>query len=136
MDTQKQLRAGYICTCVLQGDPHKYQTFLQTRPKRFEAAAVSMLIDVLRTGQKQGFEEGFELHIAHLGNADILPLIKAAKADGECCRMCNSHCLCCLGGAANSAQGACCFCRCMQKVPRLLVLSWPGTGHNFGIVDR
>ena len=105
MDTWKQLATDF--TCGLQGDPHKYQTFLQTRPKRFEAAAVSMLIDVLRAGQKEGFEEGFELHIAHLGNADMLPLIKAAKADGEGCRMRSSCSCCCLGGQ----QGKCNRCR-------------------------
>ena len=63
-----------------------------------------MLIDVLRAGQKQGFEEGFELHIAHLGNADMLPLIKAAKADGEGCRMRNSCSFCCLGGQQENCK--------------------------------
>ena len=117
-------------SCGLQGDPHKYQTFLQTRPKRFEAAAVSMLIDVLRAGQKQRIEEGFELHIAHLGNADMLPLIKAAKADGEGCCMRNSYGFCCMGGQQTvlmvPAAACCCkhntqflLCRVSQDLPYL-----------------
>ena len=95
-----------------------------------------MLIDVLRTGQKQGFEEGFELHIAHLGNADMLPLIKAAKADGECCCMATTTAFVAWAGQQSVQRARAAACCCMQKAPRLLALSRPRSGHTFGVQDR
>ena len=66
----------------LQGDPRKYQTYLATRPKSFEANAVALLIDVLRNSKDQVMKPGFWLHIVHLANADLLQDIKQAQDEG------------------------------------------------------
>lgn len=71
----------YVST--VQGDPQKYQTFLETRPKSFEAKAVRMLIDVLRKSQDQPMKPGFVLLIVHLANADLLKEIQQAQAEGR-----------------------------------------------------
>lgn len=72
--------------CSPQGDPRKYQTFLMLRPKRFEAAAIGMLIRRLRAvavaDPEMAQTEGFGVHIAHLANAEALAIIAAAKAAG------------------------------------------------------
>ncbi|KAA6420022.1 MAG: allantoinase [Trebouxia sp. A1-2] len=65
-----------------QGDPRKYQTYLATRPKSFEANAVALLIDVLRKSKDQAMKPGFWLHIVHLANADLLQDIKQAQDEG------------------------------------------------------
>ena len=71
---------------LLQGDPRKYQTFLAMRPKRFEAAAIAMLIRRLHAAALADSEsrdrQGFGVHIAHLANAEALPAVAAAKAAG------------------------------------------------------
>ena len=67
---------------LLQGDPRKYQTYLATRPKSFEANAVALLIDVLRQSKHQPMKPGFWLHIVHLANADLLADIKQAQDEG------------------------------------------------------
>jgi len=66
----------------IQGDPRKYQTYLATRPKSFEANAVALLIDVLRKSKGQFMKPGFWLHIVHLANADLLQDIKQAQDEG------------------------------------------------------
>ncbi len=66
----------------IQGDPRKYQTYLATRPKSFEANAVALLIDVLRKSKDQFMKPGFWLHIVHLANADLLQDIKQAQDEG------------------------------------------------------
>lgn len=75
------------CHFLLQGDPRKYQTFLDLRPKSFEAAAIRMLIRRLAAAVAAdpglAAQPGFGVHIAHLANADVLPDIAAAKAAGE-----------------------------------------------------
>ena len=67
----------------LQGDPRKYQTYLATRPKSYEANAVALLIDVLRKSKDQVMKPGFWLHIVHLANADLLQDIKQAQDEGQ-----------------------------------------------------
>ncbi len=72
----------------MQGDHNKYQTFLELRPKRFEADAIRMLIAQLRAcvaalkAAKKAPKPGFGMHIAHLANGEMLGEIAAAKADG------------------------------------------------------
>lgn len=67
----------------MQGDPRKYATYLATRPKSFEAEAVRLLLDVLRSTKHQAMKPGFWLLIVHLANADLLKEIKDAKAEGR-----------------------------------------------------
>lgn len=71
------------CLIAQQGDPRKYQTYLATRPKSFEANAVALLIDVLRKSKDQPTKPGFALHIVHLANADLLRDIKQAQDEGQ-----------------------------------------------------
>ncbi len=76
-----------VALLLLQGDPRKYQTFLAMRPKRFEAAAITMLIRRLHAAALADPDlrdrQGFGVHIAHLANAEALPAVAAAKAAGE-----------------------------------------------------
>jgi allantoinase len=52
-----------------------YTTYLHSRPKAWEDAAIAMMIELLR-------ETGCPVHVVHLSSATALPLIRAAKRDG------------------------------------------------------
>ncbi|HSK72731.1 MAG TPA: allantoinase AllB [Pyrinomonadaceae bacterium] len=52
-----------------------YQTFLKSRPRAAENEAVELMIRLCR-------ETGAGVHIVHHSSSDVLPLLKAAKADG------------------------------------------------------
>ena len=56
-------------------DPRAYATFLRTRPREAEDAAVELLIRLSR-------ETGARVHVVHHSSADALPLLRAAKAEG------------------------------------------------------
>lgn len=99
-----------------QGDPRKYQTYLETRPKSFEAKAVRMLIDVLRTSLDQPMKPGFVLLIVHLANADLLKEIKQAQDEG---RQTISGSVCTAQKEANTGQHAvmpCISYRCLHSL--------------------
>jgi len=52
-----------------------YQTFLKSRPRASENEAVALMIRLCR-------ETGAHIHIVHHSSSDVLPLIKAARAEG------------------------------------------------------
>lgn len=52
-----------------------YQTFLKSRPRASENEAVELMIRLCR-------ETGARIHIVHHSSSDVLPLLKAAKAEG------------------------------------------------------
>ncbi len=56
-------------------DPQSYRTFLESRPRAAENKAVALMIRLCR-------ETGARVHIVHHSSADVLPLLKAAKAEG------------------------------------------------------
>ena len=56
-------------------NPQDYQTFLQSRPRASENEAVKLMIRLCR-------ETGARVHIVHHSSSDVLPLLKAAKAEG------------------------------------------------------
>lgn len=56
-------------------DPKSYRTFLESRPRAAENEAVALMIRLCR-------ETGARVHIVHHSSADVLPLLKAAKAEG------------------------------------------------------
>lgn len=56
-------------------DPRRYQTFLRTRPRAAEDAAVELMIRLSR-------ETGARVHIVHHSSADALPALREAKRDG------------------------------------------------------
>jgi allantoinase len=55
--------------------PQDYQTFLKSRPRASENEAVALMIRLCR-------ETGARVHIVHHSSSDVLPLLKAAKAEG------------------------------------------------------
>jgi allantoinase len=56
-------------------DPHRYATWLASRPAAAEHAAIDLLIELAsRTGA--------HVHIVHLASADALPRLLKARADG------------------------------------------------------
>ena len=57
------------------GDPDEYSTWLDSRPKEAEDAAIELLIDVCR-------DTGARIHVVHLSSASALPLLARARADG------------------------------------------------------
>ena len=68
---------SYVFYAPAQGsgdDPTAYATYLACRPRSFESEAIKTLIKVLDedTGRAA---HGFSVHIAHLSDADSLPLI-------------------------------------------------------------
>jgi allantoinase len=56
-------------------DPRRYATFLQTRPRAAEDAAVALMIRLSR-------ETGARVHVVHHSSADALPSLREAKRDG------------------------------------------------------
>ncbi|HEY0426681.1 MAG TPA: allantoinase AllB [Pyrinomonadaceae bacterium] len=56
-------------------DAQDYQTFLKSRPRRSENEAVELMIRLCR-------ETGARVHIVHHSSSDVLPLLKAARAEG------------------------------------------------------
>jgi allantoinase len=58
-----------------QNDPRKYESFLATRPRAAEDAAVALMIRLSR-------ETGARVHIVHHSSADALPLLRDAKREG------------------------------------------------------
>jgi allantoinase len=58
-----------------EDDPRRYATFLATRPRAAEDAAVALLIRLSR-------ETGARVHVVHHSSADALPLLRDAKREG------------------------------------------------------
>jgi allantoinase len=56
-------------------NPQDYRTFLKSRPRASENEAVALMIRLCR-------ETGARVHIVHHSSSDVLPLLKAAKAEG------------------------------------------------------
>ncbi len=56
-------------------DPRRYATFLATRPRAAEDAAVALMI-------RLGRETGARVHIVHHSSADALPLLREARREG------------------------------------------------------
>lgn len=56
------------------GDPEEYLTYLRTRPREAEDAAIELVIDVCR-------ETGARMHIVHLSSATALPALARARAE-------------------------------------------------------
>jgi allantoinase len=63
------------CTGETAGDPRSYETFLRSRPREAEDAAVALMISLCR-------ETGARVHIVHHSSADALPLLREAKREG------------------------------------------------------
>ena len=57
------------------GDPRRYETFLNSRPRAAEDEAVGLMIRLCR-------ETGARVHIVHHSSSDSLAALGAAKADG------------------------------------------------------
>ncbi|HEY6727649.1 MAG TPA: allantoinase AllB [Polyangiaceae bacterium] len=55
--------------------PQSYQSFLASRPKAWEDAAIQLLVELCR-------ETRCAVHIVHLSSAASLPILQAAKAEG------------------------------------------------------
>ena len=56
-------------------DPHKYATWLASRPRASENDAISLVLDL-------SSRTGCRVHIVHLSSSDALPALRAAKARG------------------------------------------------------
>lgn len=54
-------------------DPRKYTTYLASRPRRAEDAAIELVLRLAK-------ETGARAHVVHLSSADALPLLRAARA--------------------------------------------------------
>ena len=55
--------------------PRDYATYLASRPKAWEDAAIALLIELCR-------ETGCAVHVVHLSSSTALPLLAAAQAEG------------------------------------------------------
>ncbi|HEX5868858.1 MAG TPA: allantoinase AllB [Longimicrobium sp.] len=56
-------------------DPRSYAVYLASRPRESEQQAVALLLLLCR-------ETGARIHVVHLADADALPLLRAARAEG------------------------------------------------------
>ena len=68
-----ELEAELAPACA--GDVRAYATYLASRPRSWEDAAIAQMIALCR-------ETGASVHIVHLSSASALPLIRAAKDEG------------------------------------------------------
>jgi allantoinase len=57
------------------GNPRQYATYLESRPRRCETAAISLLASLVR-------DTGARVHVVHLSASDALPLLEAARREG------------------------------------------------------
>lgn len=60
---------------AIDGDPCDYETFLRSRPRSMEDAAVALMAELCR-------ETGAAVHIVHHSSSDSLDLLRSAKAEG------------------------------------------------------
>jgi allantoinase len=56
-------------------DPRKYTTYLESRPRRCENDALSLLVRLVR-------DTGAPVHVVHLSSSDALPILDAARREG------------------------------------------------------
>jgi allantoinase len=56
-------------------DSTHYQTYLRSRPEKWEVDAIEMMVELMR-------ETGCAVHIVHLSAASALPVIRRAKEEG------------------------------------------------------
>lgn len=60
---------------LLESDPRAYRNYLGSRPAEAEVAAVELMLDLAR-------DYRFPLHIVHVSAMEVLPLLRAARAEG------------------------------------------------------
>lgn len=60
---------------AVSGPPQSYQSWMTSRPERFELDAIALLISLCR-------EYGAPIHIVHLATAKALPMLTEARAEG------------------------------------------------------
>ncbi len=58
----------------------EYNSFLASRPKRWENDAISLMVDMARTSKEQG--DNCKVHIVHLSSDEALATIAQAKSEG------------------------------------------------------
>jgi len=58
----------------------KYQSFLASRPKKWENDAISLMVDMARESKAKG--DNCKVHIVHLSSDEALDTIAQAKAEG------------------------------------------------------
>lgn len=69
-------------TCTDGKDPRNYQTYLSSRPSRFEQRAAKELISVLDDMALPSYPQGFGIHIVHVADQGALHELHAAVARG------------------------------------------------------
>lgn len=57
------------------GNPNEYERYLRSRPDASEVEAVELMVRLCR-------ETGCRVHIVHVASAEVLPLLKRARAEG------------------------------------------------------
>ena len=60
---------------IVGRDPREYETFLRSRPRAAEDAAIELMIDLCR-------ETGAAIHIVHHSSSDSLDTLRSARAEG------------------------------------------------------
>jgi allantoinase len=60
---------------VADRDPREYETFLRSRPREAEDAAIALMIELCR-------ETGARVHIVHHSSSDSLGLLRKARSEG------------------------------------------------------
>jgi allantoinase len=58
----------------------KYQSFLESRPKKWENQAVNMMLDLAKEAKNNGINN--KIHIVHLSSDEALDIIRQAKKEG------------------------------------------------------
>jgi allantoinase len=64
-----------VAASIADQDPREYRTFLRSRPREAEDAAIALMVELCR-------ETGARIHIVHHSSSDSLDLLRAARSEG------------------------------------------------------
>ncbi|CAR25659.1 ZYRO0A05104p [Zygosaccharomyces rouxii] len=95
-------------------DSCQYDSFLASRPDRFEFDAISLIIDCLKKSMAANSGKGPSVHIVHLASMEAIPLMRQAHKDGL--PITAETCFHYLSLAAEKIGKGATFCKCCPPI--------------------
>ncbi|GAV51656.1 hypothetical protein ZYGR_0AF01270 [Zygosaccharomyces rouxii] len=95
-------------------NPCQYDSFLVSRPDRFEFDAISLIIDCLKKTMAANSGKGPLVHIVHLASMEAIPLIRQAHKDSL--PITAETCFHYLSLAAEKIREGATFCKCCPPI--------------------
>lgn len=95
-------------------DPCEYNSFLASRPDRFEFDAISLIIDCLKKTMAENSGRAPLVHIVHLASMEAIPLMRQAHKDNL--PITAETCFHYLSLAAEKIGNGATFCKCCPPI--------------------